>query len=283
MHFATLFLLPLLVAADQVPLKDKAAGWFDKAKAYIPSAVPVPHPIDAGAAKVADQTVERLTIRNWERKLSPKLDTEEEWMVYVTGGNKSCFGRCGPVDLTWNESVPLLAAMQKRSGSPKLRIGQIDCEKESVLCTGWAATMPSVYHFSVPKKSDPQEKVPLHVVPLNMTLTTVDDIVSIPTASKSRYLQYEEYTGMLHPFDGWVAQFGLLKPFGYFMWGVGNVPSWAMMLIISFVSRNIMSRRMTGGRAGAPSGAPGAAPEAQTPSRPAPAAAPKSGGGKKRK
>jgi len=172
---------------------------------------------------------------------------EEEWVVYVTGGNKSCFGRCAEVDLTWNESVPLLAAMQKRSGSPKLRIGQIDCEKESVLCTGWAATMPSVYHFSVPKKSDPQEKVPLHVVPLNMTLTTVDDIVSIPTASKSRYLQYEEYTGMLHPFDGWVAQFGLLKPFGYFMWGVGNVPSWAMMLIISFVSRNIMSRRMTGG------------------------------------
>lgn len=122
----------------------------------------------------------------------------------------------------------------------------------------------------------------MHIVPLNFTSATVSDIVSIPTASKSSYLEHEEYTGLLHPFDGLVSKFGLLTPFGYVMWGFGNIPSWAMMLIISFVSRNIMSKRMTGGAAGGP--APGAAAGAQTPSRPAPAAVPKSGGsGKKRK
>lgn len=103
MHFSTLLLLPVLVAADQAALFEKASGWFDKAKSYIPTAVP--NPVEAGAAKFADQRVERINIRNWERKLGPKLDTEEEWMVYMTGGNKSCFGRCGPVDVVWNVSL----------------------------------------------------------------------------------------------------------------------------------------------------------------------------------
>ena len=100
MHLAPLLLLPLLVAADQVPLKDRAAAWLDKAKSYIPNGVP--DPIDAGAAKVAGKVVERINVRNWQRKLSPKPDTEEEWMLYLTGGNKTCFGRCGPVNEKWN-------------------------------------------------------------------------------------------------------------------------------------------------------------------------------------
>ena len=100
MHFATLLLLPLLVAADQIPLQDKVAGWFDKAKSYIPTALP--NPIDVGAAEVAGRVVERVNVRNWQRKLLPKPDTEEEWMVFLTGGNKSCFGRCGHVYEKWN-------------------------------------------------------------------------------------------------------------------------------------------------------------------------------------
>lgn len=106
MYFSSLVLLapllPSLVSADQVPLMEKAAGWFEQAKGYIPSGS---GPVDAGASYVAERRVERINIRNWERKLSPKLDTEEEWLVYVTGGNKSCFGRCGHADLTWNVSL----------------------------------------------------------------------------------------------------------------------------------------------------------------------------------
>lgn len=103
MRFSAVLLLPLLVSADQVPLRDIAAGWFEKAKSYIPSPH-VPDPIDAGAAKVADKVVERINVRNWERKLAPKPDTEEEWLVYFTGGNKTCWGRCGHVDSKWNVS-----------------------------------------------------------------------------------------------------------------------------------------------------------------------------------
>lgn len=104
MQITPLLLFPLLsslIAAEQAPLKDFAAGLFDKAKSFIPSGVTV-DPIDAGAAKVADSRVERLNIRNFQRKLSPKPDHEEEWVVFITGGNKTCFGRCDPVDLKWN-------------------------------------------------------------------------------------------------------------------------------------------------------------------------------------
>jgi len=282
MHFTTLLLLPLLVAADQAPLKDKAAAWFDKAKAYLPSGVP-PSPIDAGAAKVAEQVVERISLRNWQRKLSPKPDTEQEWVVFMTGGNKSCFGRCASVDAKWKESVPLLAALPQPAGSPPLHLGIIDCEKEEVLCTSWASSLPSVYHFNVPKKSEPQAKTPLHIVPLNISNTTTSDIISIPNASKSRYTEFDEYTGLLHPLDGWVAKLGLLQPFGYLMWGFGSTPSWVMMIGISFVSRQIMGRRMGGNRSAGPTPGQPQPQQAQTPARPAPAAAPRSGGGRKRK
>lgn len=77
-----------------------ANEWLDKAKSFLPNSGPV----EAGAAYIAERRVERINIRNWQRKLSPKLDTEEEWLVYVTGGNKSCFGRCGHADATWNVS-----------------------------------------------------------------------------------------------------------------------------------------------------------------------------------
>ncbi|KIW68296.1 hypothetical protein PV04_04252 [Phialophora macrospora] len=286
-YFLSLLPLPLLVAADtQVPLKDKAAGWFDKAKSYVSNAIPsaavpvatpeIPHPLDAAAAELAGNVVEKITIRNWQHKLAPKLDAEEEWMIFLTGGNKSCYGRCGLVNTAWNESVPLLAALSPPVGSPRLKLGLIDCDKDEVLCTAWASGVPVVYHFMLPKAAmssgPPSTDAPtkLHVVPLNLTTTDASDIVSIPSATKSRYLDYEEYTGFLHPIDGLLAKFGLLQPLGYFMWALGKMPGWVMMLGISFVSRQIMSRRLA--RTG---GIPEAAPRAQA--APAPRVAPATG------
>lgn len=85
--------------------------------------------------------------------------------------------------------------------------------------------------------------------------------------------------------DGALAKFGLLQPFGYFMWALGSMPGWVMMLGISFVSRQIMSRRMarTGGIP-----EPGAGAQAQPQGQrvaPASGSQPKAGGGsaKKRK
>lgn len=100
-----LFLGVVLADEAQVPLKDKAQGWFDKAKSYIPSVSPsIPNPIDAGAAAVAAKKVQKVNVRNAQRLLAPKPEGEEEWIIFATGGNKTCFGRCGRADLAWNVS-----------------------------------------------------------------------------------------------------------------------------------------------------------------------------------
>ncbi|KAJ9604876.1 hypothetical protein H2200_010991 [Cladophialophora chaetospira] len=298
MRLTPLILLPLLVAADQAPLPDKAAGWFDKAKAYVSSAAPsipipeFPNPLDAGASKVAAGVVEKINVRNWQRKLAPKADTDEEWIILLTGGNKTCYGKCGPVNTAWNESVPLLKALPAPAGSPRLKLGLLDCEKDEVLCTAWASGVPVIYHFLIPAVASTAGTTappkPLHIIPLNITTTEASDIVSLPSTSKSRYLQFDEYTGILHPFDGTLAKFGLLHPFGYFMWALGSIPGWVMMLGISFISRQIMSRRMmrAPGIPEVPAAGPGA-PHGQAAPRTAPATGsqPKAGGGsaKKRK
>ena len=55
--------------------------------------------------------------------------------------------------------------------------------------------------------------------------------------------KYQEgilYEGYFHPFDGQLAQFGLNKAVGYVLYGIGLVPSWAFMIVVSMVSRTIM-------------------------------------------
>jgi hypothetical protein len=93
--------------------KDSAQHVFDVLKDNL-----VPDPLDSGAAAVAGQVVERISIRNFQRKLAPKLEGEEEWMIYFTGGNKSCFGRCGPVDLVWNVSCLLTSRLSHSLPAP---------------------------------------------------------------------------------------------------------------------------------------------------------------------
>lgn len=99
-------LVSVALAQDaQIPFVEKAAGWFDKAKSYIPSGTPsIPNPIDAGAAAVEDKMVTRINLKNYQRLLKPKLEGEEEWLVYLTGANKTCFGRCGKTDAAWDVS-----------------------------------------------------------------------------------------------------------------------------------------------------------------------------------
>jgi hypothetical protein len=109
MHISPLLLLPLLVVADQVPFKDQAFAWIDKAKSFVSGAteaIPdIPDPIDAGASVVAGSVVEKINVRNWQRKLAPKADKDEEWMIYMTGGNKTCYGKCGPMNTVWTVCI----------------------------------------------------------------------------------------------------------------------------------------------------------------------------------
>jgi len=253
-----LLLLPALaVAEDQKSFLDIAKGWFEQAKAYVPAAVPTAlssalpsiSPIDAGASAVAASKVEKININNYKRKLAPRPEGPTEWMVMVTGKNETCLGGCESANLRWNESVPLLSAI---ANPPHL--GYLDCDKEQILCAVWMAGVPSIWHFTVPQatrgattQAPGQASGPthLHIKYLNSTTVSATDILRIQT--EKTYRDEEEYTGFLHPIDGFVAKYGLTQPFGYVMWFFGTTPSWMLMIGLSFISRQIMSRRMSRG------------------------------------
>lgn len=90
---------------------------------------------------------------------------------------------------------------------------------------------------------------------INGTTVTPQDFVKVHT--EKTYLAEEEYTGVFHPIDGLVTKLGLTQPLGYVLRFFSTTPSWMIMIGISFVSRQLMSRRMTG-RALATPGAPAA-------------------------
>ncbi|KAL9106415.1 MAG: hypothetical protein Q9227_008557 [Pyrenula ochraceoflavens] len=233
-----LALSSLTFAEDQKPLKEKAQGWFDKAKSYIPTAAATA-PIDAGASKVAEKAVATFTPENWQTLLKPKSSEPsrgpEEWMILVSGGNKSCFGECGMVEKAWKQSISLLSADPT---SPFL--GYLNCDKSPLLCSIWATGVPSVWHYSIPIASVSQSQAPttLHIVPLKTNDTSTQDIVKIH--SEKTYTKVPAYEGMFHPIDGALAKTGLLVPLGYVFYGFSAVPSWMFMIGISFLSRTIM-------------------------------------------
>lgn len=240
-----LLLLPAItIADDQTPLKAKAAAWFGKAKSYISSAAP-PAPIDAGASTAAGLVVEQLTKNNWRRKLLPETGDPsrgpQEWMVMFSG-NTSCYGRCEQSDRAFNQSAVILA-----SDFPPPKLGRIDCDKENLFCTTWAAGIPEIWHFlvSVPTGGQSRAASPLHIVPIYPKNVTTQDIVKIHT--EKTYLSRPEYTGAYHPIDGWLQRFRLLDPLGYVVWSFGSTPSWLLMIAISFFSRQVMARRVGGG------------------------------------
>lgn len=109
MRFTSLVaLLPVVVLAqEQVPLADRVQGWFNKAKALVPTAVPA-EPIVKLAEKVSEKVSEKsvtpMTLNNWQPMLEPASEAKD-WYIYVTGGNKTCFGRCGRADEAFKVSL----------------------------------------------------------------------------------------------------------------------------------------------------------------------------------
>ena len=87
----------------------------------------------------------------------------------------------------------------------------------------------------------PDQSVPattLRSIGLNRTTVTAAEIAAIHTEEK--YRQVAVYEGFWHPFDGPLAKAGLAIPLGYAIWGISKVPSWAVMVGISFLSRTVM-------------------------------------------
>jgi hypothetical protein len=75
-------------------------------------------------------------------------------------------------------------------------------------------------------------------MPIYPKNVTTQDIVKIH--AEKTYLVQPEYTGAYHPVDGWLARLGLQDPLGYVVWGLGSIPSWLFMILISLFSRQLM-------------------------------------------
>ena len=111
---AVLALPALTVAEQQIPLLDKVKGFFNQATAsvasVIPSAPSVPSaPVQAAAAKAAAAVQHNITLENWKEVLTidPTVSAPatQDWLIFVTGGNSTCYGFCGPSEAAWNVSI----------------------------------------------------------------------------------------------------------------------------------------------------------------------------------
>ena len=171
---SVLLALPALSTAQQFPFLDpyieQVKGFFAQASSTVsssvssvaPSSFSVPNPVASGAAKYADLKVERLTLDNHKSLFQQRTTAGiEEWMIFVTGGNGTCFGLCGHAETAWNESVALVAA----SPNPP-RLAMVDCDADGVLCSAWALSPPAVLHFLLPQplpdQSQPESDGPVY-------------------------------------------------------------------------------------------------------------------------
>ena len=251
---AILLALPLLAAADQQkPLlqtvQDKFQDFqkdpqsfltdlYEQGKTFIPGSVT--NPVDTAASKVAAKNVVPLTKYNWVETLQSGPSTAgagiENWMVLVSGGNKTCYGRCGKVEQAWNETAAVFAATT--SSAPKL--GYIDCDNEAVLCATWAAGPPAIWYIQLPHPAGDQSTpaTTIHIVTLNHTTVTAQEIIEIHT--EKNYEKVPAYEGAFHPFDGYLAMLGINMALGWVITAFALIPSWAFMIGISFLSRSVM-------------------------------------------
>ncbi|KAM0719719.1 hypothetical protein Q7P37_003852 [Cladosporium fusiforme] len=263
-----LLALPALAVAEQIPLVDQVKGWFGKASETVSSAIPaassavadsIPEPINAATAKIAEVQVQSLTVANHKELIKPGAATAspgiEEWMVFVTGGNATCHGMCKKAEEAFNGSVALLSATPN---PPNL--AYLNCDTDGPLCHAWSLTPPKVLHLQIPQPLADQTTPAstARYIPVNRTTISAPNVAAISLEEK--YKNTEPYEGIFHPFNGFLAENGLSIPVGYAIWGFSKIPSWAFMIGVSFVSRNIMGRQ-----ARRAPGAPGAAPPAAAP------------------
>ena len=180
-----------------------------------------------------------MTLNNHKTLLQPGAATAhpgiEEWMIFVTGGNKTCYGLCRRAEIAWNESVALISA----SRSPP-NLAMLNCETDGVLCNTWMVDRPALIHMLLPQPAADQStpSTTVRYIHVNRTSVTAPDIAAVHLQEK--YKETEPYDGVFHPFDGPLARFGLNVPVGYLVWGLAKIPSWAFMVGISFLSRTIM-------------------------------------------
>ncbi|KAI9884508.1 MAG: 39S ribosomal protein L24, mitochondrial [Watsoniomyces obsoletus] len=222
---------------------------LSKIQSYIPSANPqrvVESVIGHTRAYSAAHRIDPLTLNGWRAILKPSTTAAtgpgepEEWWVLVTGRNKTCpsieGGGCVRLEKAFNESSVIFAAAPS---TPHQAI--LNCDEENVLCHAWAATPPALFHFLIPRSHDvPIEmRVMKHI---NASTITAPELVKMHL-DKS-WQKIEPYEGIFHPFDGFLAKWGLSTPVGYVLAAYSKLPSWAPLVVLSILTRTLMTNRL---------------------------------------
>ncbi|KAL2260989.1 hypothetical protein VTK26DRAFT_4835 [Humicola hyalothermophila] len=297
---AALLALPLLsssAAAAESPFEQYKAKFQNFLSSFGASSVPEKADSAEAAAAAASSAasaatgkakkavaaepkqIETLRFDGWKETLYAPVQadasTPEEWLVLISGGNKTCYGHCARLEKAFNASALPFASLPD-SQSDRLHLGYLNCDDHPVLCNAWSAGTGSLWHLEL---LPPPAPVVIHTRRFNLTTVTEQDLVDAFVKYKSgaeaeeakkeqeqrekekaeggegegekvkrrelRFVRFDN-DGWLHPFDGKLARYGLNVPLGYAVWALNSIPSWAMMLAISFISRTMMNRRIDG-------------------------------------
>lgn len=261
MRFAAtsaLLALPLLAASEGTffdRAQDRLQTWLAGLKvpgSNTPGGAVPAASIPKTKTKSNAKSMEVLTLNNWNQTLfspvKPGATKPEEWWVLITGGNKTCFGRCAKAEAAFNETAAKFATLPKAPHTAYL-----NCENEDLLCNMWSAPTGTIWIFDM---LPPPAEIPIHIHRMNLTSATSQELLDLYASGKREDLWAHE--GYFHPYNGIVAKYGIGMPVAYALWFFNAVPSWAVMLVVSFASRTLMNRGFGGGnrrQAG-----PGAAP-----------------------
>lgn len=134
-------------------------------------------------------------------------------------------------EAAYNDTAAKFATLPKAPHTAYL-----NCEDQAVLCNSWSAGPGSLWVIEL---LPPPAKTDIYFKRLNLTTTTSKTFLDL-YALEDKESEFKLYEGYFHPFDGVLATNGLAVPIGYALWAFNILPSWAMMLIVSFVSRNFM-------------------------------------------
>ncbi|KAH8677963.1 hypothetical protein BX600DRAFT_431272 [Xylariales sp. PMI_506] len=231
---AALFALPLLASAQDVPqYQAQFQNYLDKFISYLPNPSKS-DPVVATEAKIGEVKVDVVTLDNWRDVLyshvTPETTTPEQTWLFITGGNKTCFGRCEKPEKAFNETAGKFALTP---GAPHTAI--LNCDKEPVLCNAWSAPAGALWIFEM---LPPPAPINIWAKRFNATTVTSDDMFALHQDGWKDKAKLHD--GIFHPFNGWFAQNGLSTIVGYALWAFNMVPSWAVMVGVSMLSRTMM-------------------------------------------
>ncbi|KAK8094050.1 hypothetical protein PG997_000735 [Apiospora hydei] len=242
---AALLALPALASAEVPEYQAQFQHYLGKMQSYIPSHSKT-DPVHAAEAKLGSMKMDVLTLNNWRETLYADVKP----------------GSTTPRSTGFSSRVEtrLASAIARRSSKPSTKrlapslslpnpphTGYLNCEQEPVLCNTWSVPTGTVWVFEMLPEPAP---IDIWVKRFNLTTTTSEDIIARHAEGYKKTFQLHE--GTFHPFNGWWAQNHLSLPVGYVLWFFNVVPSWLLMLTLSFVSRSMMSNRMAGQQGGGP-------------------------------